>query len=216
MRGVIVDGPRLRSARVQRGLTQEQLATSADVDVKTVRKAERSGRLDVATLVRLATPLEVGVESVMQDGHHEATHSDLQAIAFRWLAAWDARDGDALMDLFHEDAVMHLPGAPLVPFGGTHRGRDAIRRANDLAWATARTTPEPTKNYSVIAGEDVVILQGYKGIQLPDGQVVRLWGYHLIRVDRGLIVDFRAEYDTLRFAEIVGLLPMTRPAETSR
>jgi ketosteroid isomerase-like protein len=162
------------------------------------------------------TPLEVSADSVVLNGHQDATQSDLREIAFKWLTAWDARDGDALISLFHEDAVMHLPGAPYVPFGGTHFGRDAIRRANDLAWATARTTPEPMENYAVIASGNVVILQGYKGIRLPDGRVVQLWGYHLITVQDGLIVDFRAEYDTLKFAEIVGLPPLDARPGSSR
>jgi transcriptional regulator with XRE-family HTH domain len=70
MRGSYADGERLRTARVGRGFTQEQLAALADVDVKTVRKAEHGKRLDAGTLARLALALEVDVRSVIQEAHN--------------------------------------------------------------------------------------------------------------------------------------------------
>src|SRR5690606_19450743 len=102
------------------------------------------------------------------------------------------------------------PGAPLIPFGGTHCGKEAIKQANETAWATCRTLPEPVENYSVIVSNDFMIMQGLKGILLPDSRVVRLWGVPLCTLEAGLIVDLRVAYDTLQCAEIVGL-PLAGP-----
>ena len=59
-RGVPLDGSRLRQLRRALAYTQEQLATKAECDAKTVRKAERSEPLDLATIERLALALGVG------------------------------------------------------------------------------------------------------------------------------------------------------------
>jgi len=66
MRGVVPDGHRIRIARIARGVTQEQLAVCADLDVKTIRKAEHGKRLDVGTLAALARALEVDVQTLVR------------------------------------------------------------------------------------------------------------------------------------------------------
>lgn len=59
------------SARVEPGLTQEQLAALADVDVKTVRKAEQGKRLDLGTLTRLAFALDTELNRVIRPSPSE-------------------------------------------------------------------------------------------------------------------------------------------------
>jgi transcriptional regulator with XRE-family HTH domain len=71
MRGVPANGAYIKQARRSRGLTQEALADAARCDIKTVYRAERAARLDLATLARLADALRVPyrrVISATQDG----------------------------------------------------------------------------------------------------------------------------------------------------
>ena len=206
MRGAMANGDRLRAARALRGLTQERLAASAELDVKTVRRAEQGKRLDTDTLARLAVALEVAVHQVIRGGDPE-TEAQLarQAAVRRWVAAWDAQDMERLLATYHEDAVLHLPGGSQIAFGGEHRGRDAIRRAHEVAWSTCRTVPQRPEDFSLIVSADTVVLQGSKGICLPGGEVLRLWAVQIFAFEGELIAEHRVEYDTLRFAEVLGL-----------
>jgi transcriptional regulator with XRE-family HTH domain len=66
MRGVVANGEQILAARIRRGLTQEQLAELSDLDVKTVRKAERGQRVDLVPLTNLARALQVEVSRLVQ------------------------------------------------------------------------------------------------------------------------------------------------------
>lgn len=208
MRGAIADGDQIRSARVGQGLTQEQLATRADVDVKTVRKAEQGKRLDAGTLGRIAEALAVDINSVLRRTTEESTaHTARRSVVERWQAAWDARDIDAIMALFHDRAELHLPGGPQIPFSGVYRGKEAIRRANELAWATAQTVPQQPADYSLIVSGDSVVLHGRRGLRLPNGEAVWLTNIHIFTFDGDLIVEQRVDYDTLGYSQALGLHP---------
>jgi transcriptional regulator with XRE-family HTH domain len=214
MRGVNVDGQRLRSVRVIRGLTQEQLAASAEVDVKTVRKAERSGRIDLATLSRLANALDVRVEQLVRDAEPDGRRA--KQVVERWLAAWDAQDIELLMSTYHNDATLHLPGASHISFGGVFRGKSQIREANETAWATCRTVPYRSADISLLVSESTVFLQGMKGVYLPDGEVVSLWCVQSFRIEGDGIIEHRVEYDTLKFVELFGPSAATASPRSSR
>jgi transcriptional regulator with XRE-family HTH domain len=208
MRGAYADGERIRTARVGRGLTQEQLATRADVDVKTVRKAEQGKRLDVGTLARIALALGADVRSLVRASNPE---SDLQSARRRavecWQAAWDARDMEAILALYHEDAVLHLPGGPHIAFSGAYRGKNQIRRANELAWSTAQTVPQRPQDYSLIVSGDTVVLHGVRGLYLPGGEAIWLTNTYIFTFQGDLIVEHRVEYDTLGFSQALHLPP---------
>ncbi len=206
MRGALANGDKLRAARVGRGLTQEQLAALADVDVKTIRKAEHGKRLDVPTLAQLAVALGIEVHGVVRGTHPESdTQAARRKAVERWQAAWDARDIEAIMTLFHDRAELHLPGGPQIPFGGTHRGKEEIRRAIELAWATAQTVPQKPEEYSLIVSDDTVVMHGRRGLQVPGGEAVWLSNIHVFAFEDGLIVEQRVEYDTLGFSRALGL-----------
>src|SRR5262249_36142504 len=155
------DGKQILAARLQRGLTQEQLATMAHLDVKTVRKAEQGKRLDLGPLNRIASVLQTDLAKLIRRRRSGTkTRSRRKEIVVRWHQIWDDQDGEALAALYHERAVLHLPGDPNIPFAGTFRGRDEIRRANEAAWASCRTVPPEPSDFSLLAVDDTVILQG--------------------------------------------------------
>lgn len=198
MRGVLVDGEQIRIGRLARGLTQEQLAVAADVDVKTIRKAEQGGRLDVGTLSSLSRALGVDLKTVVSDVSAEAEIKRIRMqVVERWIAAWDARDLEALLALHHDDAVMLLPGEPGIPFGGRFAGKQAIRAAHERAWQTLATQPVQPGDYQLVAGDDTVVMHGTKHVECPDGRFEPLSSAHIYRFIGDQIIELRVEYDTL-------------------
>jgi ketosteroid isomerase-like protein len=206
MRGVFADGASIRSVRIDRGLTQERLADLAELDVKTVRKAERGCRLDLSTLGRLARALEtVTGRLVRPDLAETATQTRHRQVVAAWIAAWDARDADGVLAAYHEEATLRLPGGPTIPFHGSFHGKDQIRRANDIAWTACRTDPVSPHEVAIHVADDVVVVEGPKGFRRPDGEVVRLWCVHIFTFREGRVIDHRVEYDTLEFVRALGM-----------
>lgn len=142
MRGAFADGAALRSIRVERRLTQEELARLAELDVKTIRKAESGGRLDLGTLERLGQALDALAGRLTRGEIPEAAIEarNLAAVQ-RILRAWDARDSESLIAGYQEEAALHLPGGPPIPLHGTFHGKDEIRRVCETAWSASRTAP---------------------------------------------------------------------------
>lgn len=59
-----IDGPKLRAARLAAGLTQERLATEADVTRQTVMSAEQGGPCLGRTIRAFAGVIGVPVEDI--------------------------------------------------------------------------------------------------------------------------------------------------------
>jgi hypothetical protein len=134
----------------------------------------------------------------------------------RWQRLWDDHDGSALAELYHECATLQLPGAPNIPFGGIFHGRDEIRRANEIAWASCfavRTEPDDS---SLLAIDNTVILQDMKDVYLPNGELVRLSSLQVFTFEGQLIVEHRVEYDTLKFAQFLHFLPLAAHGKQSK
>jgi transcriptional regulator with XRE-family HTH domain len=205
MRGATANRDQLHAARVSRGLTQEQLATLAGVDVKTVRKAEQGKRLDVGSLVRLALALDTNVHNVIQGAQSDNSQMVRRKVVEQWQRAWEAQDIAGLMAFYHDQCVMHLPGAPNIPFGGSFRGKEQIARANQSAWSTCRTEPLRPGEYSFVVSDDTVLMHGMMGLYLPNGEPVRLWCMQTFTFEGDLIAEHRVEYDTLRFSKLMQL-----------
>ena len=206
MRGAFADGEWIRTSRVGKGLTQEQFAALADVDVKTVRKAEQGKRLDIGTLSRVAQVLGADVRSLLRAANGESDQASARRRAVeRYEAAWEARDMEAILALYHEHAVLYLPGGPHIPFSGPFRGKVQIRQANELAWASAQTVPASPQEHSIIVSGDTVVLHARPGVRLPNGDVVWLTHTHIFTFEGKLIVEQRVDYDTLAFIQALGL-----------
>jgi transcriptional regulator with XRE-family HTH domain len=65
MRGVLPNGQQIRTIRTSNGLTQKELSELADLDIKTIRKAEQGIRLDIGSVVRIASILQVEQSSLL-------------------------------------------------------------------------------------------------------------------------------------------------------
>jgi transcriptional regulator with XRE-family HTH domain len=220
MRGAMANGKNLKAARTIRGLTQEQLAALAGVDAKTVRNAEQSKRLDVGSLARLALALGTELHRVIRSPNPLAAMLAARRKAVeKWQAAWKARDMNALLALYHEQAALHLPGGPIIPFGGEFRGKESVQQVAELAWAIIATIRPTFQDHSLIVSGAIAVLYGACGLRRPDGAEIRLSSTHLFTFDKRLIIDHRVDYDTLSFVHAMPLPPDSPPrglAETSR
>lgn len=204
MRGVLVSGVQLRASRIHRGFTQEQLASQTDLDVKTIRKAENSKRIDLETLKRIATTLGQELNHLIQPTGSEAElQARRQEVVWRWNRCWDEHDLAALVAHYHDDATMTLPGGPNIPFAGTFQGREEIACAFRLAWESCRTVTSRQGEITLLVCGDVVLLQGIKGVYLPNGEVAWLWCVQIFTLEGDLIREHRVDYDTLQFVHLL-------------
>jgi len=109
------------------------------------------------------------------------------AYAAAWAAAWNARDLDAVLALFHDDVVFSSPVAARVlpETGGTVRGKDELRRY----WSTA--LPQvPDLHFTVervFAGVSVIVVS-YRNQR---GDLV---DEVLVLDDDGLVVEGHGTY----------------------
>jgi transcriptional regulator with XRE-family HTH domain len=213
MRGAIAHGKNLKAARALQGLTQEQLAALAGVDAKTVRKAEQSKRLDIGSLARLALALGMELHHVVRSPNPLAAmlNARRKAIA-KWQAAWSARDAAALVALYHEQAVVNLPGGPRIPFGGEFHGKEAVQRAAELAWTIVKNLPPTFHNYTLLMSGDIAVLFGMCGIRLLEGREIRLSSTHLFGFEKILIRSHRVDFDTLAFSQALPARTRSPPA----
>ena len=63
---VLPDGERVRSLREERGWTQDGLAGRAVIDVQTLRRIERGGRVRRRSLLRVAQALGLELEALQR------------------------------------------------------------------------------------------------------------------------------------------------------
>jgi hypothetical protein len=146
------------------------------VDVKTVRKAERGQRVDLGTISRISLSLvvDVGYLLITTCPPLELEVRRRDAVR-RWHHAWDTRDMERLLSVYHDDAVLRLPGAPDIPFAGEHRGKEAVRRANHIAWMSCETEPTCKAEFSLVVSDNTAVLSDKKGVRLPDRRTLKLW-----------------------------------------
>jgi transcriptional regulator with XRE-family HTH domain len=62
--GFKTDGPKIRSLRVDLGLSATQVGAKVGCDAQTVRRAERGGPIDPVTASRIARVLGLGIADI--------------------------------------------------------------------------------------------------------------------------------------------------------
>ncbi|RIK72624.1 MAG: hypothetical protein DCC67_18995 [Planctomycetota bacterium] len=216
MRGMTANGDLIRALRRAQGLTQEQLADKAGLDVKTVRSAEQRKRLDGGSVMKLSSVLQTEMRQLIvrpRRGSRGSVEISRRNVVLDWLRAFNDHDADRLMRCYHAEATVHLPGAPHIPFGGVFRGGSNIRRAAQAAWPYCRREAASQQRYAILTSGDTVVVEGRKHLRKPDGGVWRLHFTHVFRFSGELIIEQQVEYDTLRFAQLA-LFPLAHaPAQ---
>lgn len=102
----------------------------------------------------------------------------------RYADAWQAGDLAQVLDLYHDDFVLHYFGTS--PLAGTHEGKDAALQA--LGLATARTDRVLVDVVDVLAGADLgalVVVENLAGREVQrillyrvlDGKLGECWLY---------------------------------------
>jgi transcriptional regulator with XRE-family HTH domain len=201
MRGAAADGGSIQSLRRARGLTQEELAKRAVCDVKTVRKAEKNGRLDLATLHRLAAALDVSTPQITRsaDDSPGKQQANLRSV-LSWLDAFNRRDVEGLVATFRADGVSHIPGADDIPSGGTYRGAQELHRHFTEAFQLFQTECITPDMYDIHAEGDFVVLRGYaRVVHIPSGRQERCYVVHEFRFQKGKIAEMYITTDTRAF-----------------
>ena len=84
-RFIAINGRELRNCRLVRGWTQLQLAKSAGYTERLIRKAEKGGTLDIATIQNLAEALSSPDNVVLP----ESLTLDIAAIARKWVEGFE-------------------------------------------------------------------------------------------------------------------------------
>lgn len=196
VRGVFPNVARLLSARKSRGLTQEHLAALAEVDVKTVRKGESNGRLDVNSLARVAAALGLTLPEVLADSA-EALRRGRCTVVRCWQLAWLRRDVQQLLLGYDADAVVILPGGPIMPFSGRHQGHAAIASVAKNAWSFLTSLPSRDCDMQLFDSPSAVALQCRSQFKSSSNQLFPLSCTHIFQFKERKITRHQIEYDTL-------------------
>jgi transcriptional regulator with XRE-family HTH domain len=172
MRGVRVKGDVIRDLRTGLGLTQDQLATQAKVDARTIRNAEATRRLDIRTVAAITTALGCEYRELSDPSgiltDKSALHLD---IVLNWHEAILAADINALRRLYTEDSILDVPGAEGLPIAGDIHGRDALRAQLFEFFQLFRVTSVRDDDFLVHAVDEYVFLRTTATIEyLPAGK----------------------------------------------
>ena len=161
MRGSTANGPNIRRRRKRLGLTQEELASRAEVDVKTVRNAEANRNLDADTLQRIAMALTVELSYIAvtsSDSNRQAPRRI--RIIEKWIEAFNDQDVDGMVAVYHDDALLTFPTGGEMPGGGTYKGKEQLRRQAEESFACFKTEPFTSQSFRIHSAGDFVFLRG--------------------------------------------------------
>jgi ketosteroid isomerase-like protein len=125
-------------------LTQEQLAAQSECDVKTVRKAEKSGHVDQSIVESLSQTLGIEPRNLIDTALLDREGGDIE-IAMSWLDTFNQRDAERLAELYHEEGTLKVMMDDKLLGGGLFIGRTGVTQ-----WASvcfdAMLTEQVTHN----------------------------------------------------------------------
>lgn len=185
MRGQDSHGEAIRDLRRKRGWTQELLSQRAGCDIKTVRKAERGLRLDLASLRVLAEALEVPLSAVTAP-RTAPPHSS--PLATEWLEAFRERDLSRLLACYGPRATLSC-AAPGFPGAGMHRGKQGLRRHWAQVWAAIDLHGLASEETRVYSAPGHILMRTSWLVPRANTAPHRLEGVHELRLARSRIAD---------------------------
>ena len=111
----------------------------------------------------------------------EPSTADADALAARYIAAWESGDVNALVALLHEDVTISMPPVPT-----WFRGREAAR-----AFFGPRIAEQGPRRMLRIEGADMLMFAAYRGKDGPfEGYVI-----HVLQAAHGSITEMHAFVD---------------------
>lgn len=202
MRGVLPYGDRVRKLRVSCGWTQEVLAASAQVDVKSVRKVECGNMgVDLSTIVRIASALNVPTADLIVQNDKTSVSERNIALVRLWHEAFLSKDLELLLSLHAENTVLEIPAASDLPAAGSFLGIDALRQHIEGVFHVFRVVSVSEEDFEIHAIDDIVFLRTTATIEfLPAKQCYTSRYLNEFQIRQGLIVRrvAIADYGELR------------------
>ncbi|MFO0999033.1 MAG: nuclear transport factor 2 family protein [Planctomycetaceae bacterium] len=193
-RFIAVSGALLRRLRMERGMTQFQLARIAGYTERLVRKAEKGGRLDIVTIRNLASALSMGGQLVSPD----SLCLDNLSVAKLWVQGFDelgAGMSSAVEPYLSEDFVLDCPGDPeTTPFAGIFEGLSGLQQ-----WLTRYFSVfehRSGRELEFIAGSDSVVARWREACSLRGSTCRPIRVSMYFRFRDGMIVRIEKDYDT--------------------
>jgi len=111
-----------------------------------------------------------------------------QTIVARLIAAWEARDADAVVACFHPDGIWHnMPYPPL-------NGQEAIRKAAAGFLATAKSVRFEI-HHQAVSSENVVLNERSDIFTHADGREIVFPVMGVFEIQNGLIRVWRDYFD---------------------
>jgi transcriptional regulator with XRE-family HTH domain len=205
MRGFALNGPAIQTARQRLGLTQEQFAAQAQCDVKTVRKAEKSGRVDAYVAIRLASVLQTTVEELTDRGSSEQQGKNCEVVA-AWIEAFNQRDPGLVAELFDEEGAITVVSDVPIPGSGEFRGKSEIYSWAKTCFATYHTQRIDADMHRIISAGDVVFVYNTQEVQVSSmltDRSTRASAMHEFFIRNGKILTHRIITNTASLEKLV-------------
>ena len=207
MRGIKPNGPRIFQLRRDSGATQEQIATLAQCDVKTLRKAEKgSERIDLSVAMAIAKALNVDFQDLvcvedLEDVGAVATPERLIELTRQWNQTFLDQDYDSFLAMHTDDTVVELPGVDSLPHQEHCHGIDQLREFVKETSQELRLTSYDPESLQIYVFGNIVFMRARATIEhIPSGRTyttvhVNELEFQGEKIARRLTV---ADYDLLR------------------
>lgn len=154
-------------------LTQEQLATACECDVKTIRKAEgHEGRVDLRIVLALARALDCDVRTLLpqEQSGTNSVDQNLQMV-LRWHEAFLSGDLESLLELHTEDSILEIPAAKGLPAAEDCQGIEQLRDHLTQIFQVFRVVSVRDDDFEIHAVDQLVFLRTTATIEfLPTGK----------------------------------------------
>jgi transcriptional regulator with XRE-family HTH domain len=213
MRGAHVYGEAIRALRAAAGLTQEQLARRADLDVTTLRKMEKGEKsFDLQSVAAVARALDCEVRQLIDASETLAAADGPERLHLACVArhreAFLNQDVEAVLACYTDDAVIDFPSSIPSPSSGRFVGREAIRRHLELTFQTFRPqipTLEESDVYAV--GDRVLLRHVSSAVVLHNGVEFTAALFFEYQFRGGKICNHVGLFDTAVMAEALNAPP---------
>lgn len=137
------NGDLLRVLRERKNWTQKDLAKASGYTERLISKAESGRPISVAAIEILAKTLSMEDEPV-ESADLTSRPLDLAKRYIDALYTQSSEDFHSTLSAFlHEDVEFNIAGDPsVIPFAGTHRGPDAVRRCFEIFFSILQIPAE--------------------------------------------------------------------------
>lgn len=132
-------------------------------------------------------------------GHVESVLSNLD-IAKNAYQLFKEGNVPSFMDLHHDDVVYEIMGEPEIPYAGTYKGKEEVKKLLRKIDDTIEFTKFEPKKF-IVEGDDVAVVIDSECIVKSTGKKVQRDLVHLLEIKDGKANYLRDFFDTHRFVE---------------